>query len=40
MVVAAGLTAIMFGLVTGAIGFGAVGALAMLTGIVGWLREL
>ena len=40
MVVAGGLTAMLFGLVTTATGFEIVGALAMLTGIVGWLREL
>jgi hypothetical protein len=40
MVVAGGLTATLFGLVTTATAFEIVGALAMLTGIVGWLKEL
>jgi hypothetical protein len=40
MVVAGGLTLMLFGLVTTATAFEIVGALAMLTGIVGWLREL
>jgi hypothetical protein len=40
LVVAAGPTAILFGLVTSSLGFVAVGALALLVGIVGWLREL
>jgi hypothetical protein len=40
LVVAAGLAQAMFGLITGSVGFEATGALAVLVGIVGWLREL
>ena len=40
LVVAAGLTQAMLGLVTTSIPFEATGALAVLVGIVGWLREL
>jgi hypothetical protein len=40
MVVAVGLTQAMLGLVTTSLAFEVTGALAVLVGIVGWLREL
>lgn len=40
LVVAAGLTQGMFGLVTTSIPFEVTGVLAVLVGIVGWLREV
>ena len=40
MVLAAGITAVLFGLVMTTIAFAIVGSIAMVIGIVGWLREL
>jgi membrane-bound metal-dependent hydrolase YbcI (DUF457 family) len=40
MVVAVGLTQALLGLVTTSLAFEVTGALAVLVGIVGWLREL
>jgi hypothetical protein len=40
LVVAAGLTQAMFGLVTTSLAFEVTGSLAVLVGLVGWLREL
>lgn len=40
LIVAAGFAQAMLGLITGSIPFEVTGVLAMLAGVVGWLREL
>jgi len=39
-VVAAGLTLALFGLVVATLAFSVVGMMALLVGVVGWIREL